>query len=106
MIYTRLNKAIENKKVSEICFEGKVYANPYYLLFDCSKCEIIRGCSKKMNLMRVLTKNILEWLEQNRVELNNIEVYADYDLFEQLGIPKKATYITRESNFLGNEIQE
>ena len=45
-------------------------------LLDCRKCTAVYGCCLKRKLMLAMTRNILQWLQGNKAQLQGID-YAD-----------------------------
>ena len=45
-------------------------------LLDCSKCAADYGCCMKRKLMLAMTRKILQWLQDNKAQLQDID-YAD-----------------------------
>ena len=49
---------------------------------DCTVCEVGRGCCKRRHLMLAMVKNILQWLNENKSQLQDIDFAHDVILIE------------------------
>ena len=57
-------------------------------IVDCTRCEVERGCCKRRKLMMAMCERIIQWLQEHKDELEDIDYADDVDLLGKCLIPR------------------
>ena len=56
-------------------------------IVDCFQCTVESGCCKRRKLMMAMCERIIQWLQEHKDELEDIEYADDVDLLKECNIP-------------------